>query len=109
MVASASERVPRVGLGGQIIERFVYWFGAALSLAHVYFNVIATLPELWVAAIHFAGFGLICLLLMPPVRNARRDSLLLAIDLLLAVLLGLSALYVILAEVPLAARGFDGS
>ncbi|MBT3629632.1 MAG: TRAP transporter fused permease subunit, partial [Rhodospirillaceae bacterium] len=107
MVASASERVPRVGLGGQIIERFVYWFGAALSLAHVYFNVIATLPELWVAAIHFAGFGLICLLLMPPVRNARRDSLLLAIDLLLAVLLGLSALYVILAEVPLAARGFE--
>ncbi len=106
MVASASERVPRVGLGGQTIDRFVYWFGAALALAHVYFNVIATLPELWIAAIHFAGFGLICLLLMPPLRHGRRGLLLLGFDLLLAVLLGLAALHVILAEVPLAARGF---
>jgi len=96
-----------VAARGQIIDRFVYWFGAALSLAHVYFNVIATLPELWVAAIHFAGFGLICLLLMPPLLHGRRGRLLLAIDLLLAVALGLAALYVILAEVPLAARGFE--
>lgn len=106
MAAPAIEQ----GTSAEPIDRFVYWFGAALSLAHVYFNVIATLPELWLAAIHFAGFGLICLLLTPlSGRPARRFGATLAfgVDLLLALALGLAALYVILAEVPLAARGFD--
>ena len=109
MAADTLERAAG-GRGGVAIERFVYWFGAALSLAHVYFNVIATLPELWVAAIHFAGFGLICLLITPPLRRAlprRLAHAALGVDLLLAMALGLAALYVILAEVPLAARGFD--
>ena len=110
MAARASGGVTGAEPGGQAIERFVYWFGAALSLAHVYFNVIATLPELWLAAIHFAGFGLIYLLLTPhAARPTRRlgAPLALGFDLLLALALGLAALYVILAEVPLAARGFD--
>ena len=59
MAAHASGGEASAGRGGAAIERFVYWFGALLSLAHVYFNVIATLPQLWLAAIHFAGFGLI--------------------------------------------------
>ena len=106
MAAPAIEQ----GTGAKRIERFVYWFGAALSLAHVYFNVIATLPELWLAAIHFSGFGLICLLVTPLAgRPARRFGATLAfgVDLLLALALGLAALYVVLSEVPLAARGFD--
>ena len=110
MAARASGGVTGAEPGGQAIERFVYWFGAALSLAHVYFNVIATLPELWLAAIHFAGFGLIYLLLTPhAARPTRRlgAPLALGFGLLLALALGLAALYVILAEVPLAARGFD--
>ena len=107
MAAPAREHKTGARPGGQFIDRFVYWFGAALALAHVYFNVIATLPELWIAAIHFAGFGLICLLLTPPLRRGRHGTLYLAIDLVLAVALGLAALHVILAEVPLAARGFD--
>ena len=106
MAAPAIEQ----GTGAKRIERFVYWFGAALSLAHVYFNVIAILPELWLAAIHFSGFGLICLLVTPLAgRPARRFGATLAfgVDLLLALALGLAALYVVLSEVPLAARGFD--
>ncbi len=102
MAAKASE--------GGAVERFIYWFGAALSLAHVYFNVIATFPELWLAAIHFAGFGLICLLGMPLlVRSAGRGMarLSLGLEVALAVALGLAALHVVLAEVPLAARGFE--
>jgi len=106
MAAHASGGEASAGRGGAAIERFVYWFGALLSLAHVYFNVIATLPQLWLAAIHFAGFGLICLLITPPLRG-RFQRLWLGVDLILALALGLAALYVVLTEVPLAARGFD--
>jgi len=114
MAEETAERKTGVRPGGDVIDRFVYWFGAGLALAHVYFNVIATLPELWIAAIHFAGFGLICFLVTPLFARAanlcgRRALLLLGLDLLLAVALGLAALHVILAEVPLAARGFDYS
>ena len=110
MTAEASERETGAGRDQAATERFVYWFGAVLSLAHIYFNLIATLPELWVAAIHFAGFGLICLLVMPLAprpANPLGARLALGVDLILALALGLAGLYVILAEVPLAARGFD--
>jgi TRAP transporter 4TM/12TM fusion protein len=107
---SSTDRSDHSGRGGAAIERFVYWFGATLSLVHVYFNVLSTLPQLWLAAIHFAGFGLICLLVTPPVRGVLGRPVArvaFAFDLLLALALGLAALYVVLAEVPLAARGFD--
>jgi TRAP transporter 4TM/12TM fusion protein len=110
MAATTSAGVMGARPGGTSTDRFVYWFGAVLALAHIYFNVIATLPDLWVAAIHFAGFGLICLLVMPlTLRAAKRRGarLALGVDRLLAVALCLAALHVILAEVPLAARGFE--
>ncbi|WP_146029997.1 hypothetical protein, partial [Vibrio vulnificus] len=39
--------------------------GVVLSLLHIWFNTLSTLPELWISATHFAGFALICLLWYP--------------------------------------------
>ena len=41
-------------------SRIVFSIGVILSLSHLYFNTIGTLPDLWVALFHFAGFGLLC-------------------------------------------------
>ena len=48
-----------------LVGRFIYWAGALFALAHIYFNTIGTMSELWVSAIHFAGFALICALMVP--------------------------------------------
>ena len=45
--------------------RFIYWGGALFALAHIYFNTLGTLSELWVPAIHFDGFALIWSLMVP--------------------------------------------
>jgi TRAP transporter 4TM/12TM fusion protein len=111
-VSDASDERPGVapdaeGARGGWAARFCFWFGAAFSLAHIYFNVIATLPEVWVAAIHFGGFGLMCALLVPMVRGKHGSPRLFAVDLAIGLVACFGAAYVILAESPLAARGFD--
>lgn len=50
--------------------RFVYWAGVLFALAHIYFNTLGTLSELWVSAIHFSGFALICALMVPALRTS---------------------------------------
>ena len=50
---------------GPWLNRFVFALSVFLAVAHIYINTIATLPELWVSAFHFAGFGILCALLIP--------------------------------------------
>jgi len=50
--------------------RFIFWFSIAFALFHVWANTLATLPELTLAAIHFAGFGLLAALTLPAWRTA---------------------------------------
>lgn len=52
------------------LSRFIMWFGAAFALFHIWANTFATLPELTLSAIHFAGFGLLCALIFPAWRRA---------------------------------------
>ncbi|SER01944.1 TRAP transporter, 4TM/12TM fusion protein [Amphritea atlantica] len=87
--------------------RFIYWAGVAFALVHIYFNTLSTVSELWVSAIHFGGFALLCALMVPMMRcntSAGRR-----ITLILDILLGCAAiactLYLIGFEDALYARG----
>lgn len=82
--------------------RFVYWAGVLLALAHIYFNTWGTLPELWVAAIHFAGFALLAALLYPQTTKSRWQT---GWGVLLGLAAGACTLYLILFEDALYARG----
>ena len=87
--------------------RFIYWTGVLFALAHIYFNTLGTLSELWVSAIHFAGFALITAL-MVPMRKANstgQEKLILGIDLAIGLVAVATSLYLILFEDALYARG----
>ena len=87
--------------------RFVYWGGVLFALAHIYFNTLSTVSELWVSAIHFGGFAMLCALMVPMMRSqtvaGRRITLIL--DILLGCAAILCALYLIGFEDALYARG----
>jgi TRAP-type uncharacterized transport system fused permease subunit len=93
---------PRPGLAPLVMA-----LGVALSLAHIWFNTLSTLPELWVSAIHFGGLGCIAVLLHPAWSGggatSRRAAL--ALDGLLGLLALACALYLILYEQALYDRG----
>jgi len=63
---SDNRRNPERGLLG----KFIFWFSIVFALFHVWANTFATLPELTLSAIHFAGFGLLAALTLPAWRSA---------------------------------------
>ncbi|WP_417226215.1 TRAP transporter permease [Amphritea sp.] len=87
--------------------RFIYWIGVVFALAHIYFNTLSTVSELWVSAIHFGGFAMLCALMVPAIRSntaaGRRVALIL--DILLGCAAILCTLYLIGFEDALYARG----
>ncbi|WP_299200857.1 TRAP transporter fused permease subunit [uncultured Amphritea sp.] len=87
--------------------RFIYWVGVIFALAHIYFNTLSTVSELWVSAIHFGGFAMLCALMVPMMRShtaaGRRITLIL--DILLGCAAILCTLYLIGFEDALYARG----
>lgn len=87
--------------------RFIYWIGVIFALAHIYFNTLSTVSELWVSAIHFGGFAMLCALMVPAIRSntaaGRRVALIL--DILLGCAAILCTLYLIGFEDALYARG----
>ena len=89
------------------VGRSIYWAGVLFALAHIYFNTLGTLPELWVSAIHFGGFALLCALMVPAFDSqsaaGRRVALLL--DVLLGVAAIICTLYLIGFEDALYDRG----
>lgn len=88
------------------IGRFIYWAGVCFAIAHIYFNTLGTLSELWVSALHFGGFALLCSLMFPMMKGpsgARKSVLLL--DILLGVAAVICALYLIGFEDALYERG----
>jgi TRAP transporter 4TM/12TM fusion protein len=102
MRAELDRADPRARLGWLITA-----WGAVLSLAHVWFNTFATLPELWVSALHFGGLAFLCALLYPafPARRPAARRAVLALDTVLGLLALASAVYLILYEVALYQRG----
>ena len=53
-----------------VLGQFIFWFGVAFALFHIWANTFATMPELTLSAIHFAGFGLLAALVMPAYKGA---------------------------------------
>ena len=78
-----------------------------VSLAHIYFNTIATLPELWVSALHFGGLAVLGTLMYPafPARGPAARRVVLGLDLLLGLLAMAAAVHLILYEEALYGRG----
>ncbi|MCK5912843.1 MAG: TRAP transporter fused permease subunit, partial [Desulfuromusa sp.] len=79
--------------------------GVAISVMHIWFNVIAVLPTLWQNALHFAGFALIAALVYPLKRDGSvvwRVS-----DVLLGLTAAGSAIYMIGMEDAIYARGVN--
>jgi TRAP transporter 4TM/12TM fusion protein len=82
-------------------------WGVVVSLAHIYFNTIATLPELWVSALHFGGLAVLGTLMYPafPARGPAARRVVLGLDLLLGLLAMAAAVHLILYEEALYGRG----
>ena len=87
--------------------RVVFWAGVVISLAHIYFNTLGTLSELWTSAIHFGTFGFLCALVFPIARGGRSAMrrTWLAVDIVIGALALVSAVYLIGAERALFDRG----
>jgi TRAP transporter 4TM/12TM fusion protein len=83
----------------------IFILGVAISLLHIYFNIIAVLPTLWQNALHYAGFALLCCLTHPLGGNGRKSSPLFYFDLLLGLAAASSAIYLISMEDAIYARG----
>ncbi|MDP5057162.1 MAG: TRAP transporter permease [Marinomonas hwangdonensis] len=90
---------------GTWLNRFVFTLSIFLAIAHIYINTIATLPELWVSAFHFAGFGAMCALLVPAHPKWRDNKLALFVDGAVVLALVGMVLYIIFFEDALYARG----
>ncbi|WP_299181753.1 TRAP transporter fused permease subunit [uncultured Neptuniibacter sp.] len=90
-----------------ITGRFIYWIGVLFALAHIYFNTLGTWSELYVSAIHFGGFALMCALMVPMYKSQKAYHR--KLSLLLDILVGLAAvvctLYLIGFEDALYDRG----
>ena len=87
--------------------KLIYWIGVVFALAHIYFNTFGTWSELYVSAIHFGGFALMCALMVPMFKGGNRaqKSLALVLDLLLGIAAIICALYLIGFEDALYDRG----
>ncbi|EGR1511780.1 TRAP transporter permease [Vibrio vulnificus] len=79
--------------------------GVVLSLLHIWFNTLSTLPELWISATHFAGFALICLLWYPAHASLKRSRIALAVDVLIGIAALACLIYIPFAEDALYQRG----
>lgn len=71
--------------------RIIYWLGVGFALLHIYFNTLGTWSELYVSAIHFGGFALICALMVPMFKGKSEAQQ--KLSLILDVLLGVAALF----------------
>ena len=83
--------------------RLLIVLGVAVSLMHIWFNVVTVLSSLWQNSLHFAGFALIAAIVYPLRRDAGLSWRLL--DLLLGLLAAGSAIYLIAMEDAIYARG----
>ncbi len=90
-----------------MVAGVVYVVGVVVSLAHIYFNTLGTLSTLTQNALHFAGFGLLCALIVPGMRTrgAHTRAMMLAIDATVGLLVAAAAIFMMLSEDAIYARG----
>ncbi len=85
------------------LGRIGYVLAIVVSLGHIYYNTIDNLPPLLHNSLHFAGFALLCVLSYPLLGGLRKSVN--VINLLLGVLIAVSAVYLILMEDAIYDRG----
>ncbi|MBL4819889.1 MAG: TRAP transporter fused permease subunit [Gammaproteobacteria bacterium] len=71
------------------------------ALFHIYCNVFASISELWLSAIHFGGFGALCVLMANETEEVQKDKFRYWSNVLLAVLAVSVSAYLILFETAL--------
>lgn len=88
-------------------KEITFTLGVIISLAHLYFALIADVSELMRNAFHFAGFALLCSIYYPAFKNNRFfvKGGGFWIDLTLGVLAAASAIYIASAENAIYDRG----
>lgn len=90
-----------------LIGKILFVLGIGIALMHIYFNILTVMPSLWQNALHFAGFGLMCALLFPSLRQTGgvRDTVVLAADVAFGLLVAFAAVFLIAQEDAIYARG----
>ena len=53
------------------VRQAVYWVGADIALLHLVMNFTTVFSTQWQATLHFAGLGILGVLLYPPIRSER--------------------------------------
>lgn len=90
-----------------LVGKVITTLGVVLSLLHIWFNTIATLPELWISAIHFAGFAIICALWYPAHGSLKKSRVALIADIGLVIVILACVVYLPFAEDALYERGMS--
>ncbi|HBP99392.1 MAG TPA: C4-dicarboxylate ABC transporter permease [Gammaproteobacteria bacterium] len=80
------------------------WSAFLFALFHIYCNVFASISELWLSAIHFGGFGAICMFMANELLIAGKKSPQYWINVVLALLAIAATAYLLLFENALYAR-----
>jgi len=88
-------------------EKAIFAIGVAVSLLHIYFNIIAVLPGLWQNSLHYAGFAVLCVLTYPFSKKAtgQAENLTLCLNLVFGIVAAGAAIYMISMEDAIYARG----
>ena len=101
----AEQEIFQTYAGSGAKEKVIFVLAVAVSLLHVYFNILTVLPSLWQNALHYSGFALLCCLTYPLGGRRRKKKWLLAVDLLLGISAATAAIYMIAMEDAIYARG----
>lgn len=89
---------------GQFWPLAVFWFGAFVSVAHIWLNLFSTVPTLVQNGFHFAGFVILAGALPLALANVQRTWGA-SISFALSVLVALSVLWFLMQEDAIHARG----
>ncbi len=99
---------PDAGLRRQPVVRVaLYWVGVLVALLHLVMNFTMLFSTQWQATLHFAGLGLMCVLLYPARRSERwaASRAWLLLDLALGLTAVAAAMWVVASEDAIYGRG----
>jgi len=90
-----------------LVALAVVGLGVAVSALHIYFNIFIILPTLLQNGLHFAGFVLLGVLIYPSIQTTtqRNGRMVLYFDIAFGLLVAFSAVYMVLMEDAIYARG----
>ncbi len=86
-----------------LLGRLVFGWCVLVSVVHIYFNTLSTLPELTVSALHWGAFSVLCALTKP--ASKRGGRLVFALDVTAGAAAMACAVYVVFMLDPLYDRG----